>query len=122
MTIVAFSKRLIRTMVPSTIGLARLLTFPQWVVGTTTGIASAALLFRYYSFISGWIGVGIAVVVITAVYLHYAPRAIIPFPQFAILIPALQCIFAACRERCIAAGYAYIFRLRDALAAIERSS
>lgn len=75
--------------------LILLLTGKQWLIALVAGAFCATILLPWYSFISPWIGCALFLSGVAVVHLHYSSRYIIPFPQFAILIAALQYVFAA---------------------------
>ncbi|PZR72043.1 MAG: hypothetical protein DLM73_14525 [Chthoniobacterales bacterium] len=70
-------------------------TWRQWLVAMSIAAAGTAVCLPWYGFISPWIGCTIFLTAIILVHLHYAGQYIAPLPHIALLVAALQYIFAA---------------------------
>lgn len=72
-----------------------LLTANQWLLALAVGVGGALLLYRLYWPISPWVGVSLFLTGTVIVHMRYATRYILPLPHIALLIAALQYVFAA---------------------------
>jgi hypothetical protein len=80
---------------PSTENRYLLLTSKEWMLAASVGLGLAAVLWPFYHNLSPSVAGALFLAGVIVVHLRYAARFIIPFPHMAIMVAALQYVFAA---------------------------
>jgi hypothetical protein len=71
------------------------LTSKEWAKAVGVAVAGALAVMWYTIWISPWIGISVGVCILTIMHMSWSSRTLVSFPHVAILIAALQYIFAA---------------------------
>jgi hypothetical protein len=67
----------------------------QWMIAAMSGLTVSGLSWPWYGQLSGWIGVGLFLMVATLVHMVFTCGLLVSFPHIAILITGLQYVLAA---------------------------